>query len=304
VLSNNFKELISNQSLYHYYLRRFSNYSRRCIDRLDYKLETIACLTSLPTLSKVDRQVINSLKKDGVCVTSLERLNILNSDRLLESAKQAMVSLPSTLSPDLTKKWYIGNHANQIGSASIATDHPDIYLWGLQQKLLTLVTHYIYQPITYLSVNLRRDIVNGQQVGTRVWHRDGEDHRMLKIIIYLNDTDQDGGPFEYIPKAMTPGQEVLSSSASLMDEEMARLVPKQLWKACPGSAGTVIFADTAAVWHHGKVPQQDRYSLFFTYTSRRPRWIEPYLGNFKPENAQRLLAPLSLRQRRYVLWDS
>ncbi|MEB3252702.1 MAG: hypothetical protein VKO01_11290 [Cyanobacteriota bacterium] len=215
-----------------------------------------------------------------------------------------MVSLPSTLSPDLTKKWYIGNHANQIGSASIAADYPDIYLWGLQQKLLTLVTHYIYQPITYLSVNLRRDIANGQQVGTRVWHRDGEDHRMLKIIIYLNDTDQDGGPFEYIPKAITPGQEVLNSGASLVNDEMAKVVPQQLWKACPGSAGTVIFADTAAVWHHGKVPQRGRYSLFFTYTSRRPRWIEPYLGNFKPENAQRLLAPLSLRQRRYVLWDS
>ena len=304
MLSNNFKESIFNQSSYPYYLRRLSNYPKRCVDRLDYKLQTIACLSSLPTLSELNRQAIDAIKEDGIYVTSLEKLNIDNSDRLLESAKQAMVCLPSTLCPDLTKEWHIGNHANQMGSAAIAADHPDIYLWGLQQKLLTLITHYIYQPITYLSVNLRRDIPNGRQLGTRVWHRDGEDHRMLKIIIYLNNTDKDGGPFEYIPKTITPGHEALDSGATLVDAEMAKVIPKHLWKACPGLAGTVIFADTAAVWHHGKVPQRDRYSLFFTYTSRRPRWIEPYLGNFKPENAQRLLAPLSLEQKRYVLWDS
>lgn len=304
MLSNNFKESFFNQGSYPYHLRRFTNYSKCCIDWLDYKLRKVVCLGSLLTLSKVDRQVIGSLKDDAIHITSLEELNIHNSDRLLESAKQAMVSLPSTLSPDLTNEWHIGNHANQMGSAAIAADYPDIYLWGLQQKLLTLITHYIDQPITYLSVNLRRDIANGQQLGTRVWHRDGEDHRMVKVIIYLNDTDKDGGPFEYIPKAITPGHEALSSGATLVDAEMAKAIPKRLWQACPGLAGTVIFADTAAVWHHGKVPQRDRYSLFFTYTSRRPQWIEPYLGNFKPENAQRLLAPLSLKQRRYVLWGS
>ncbi|MFZ4640851.1 MAG: hypothetical protein ACOYMP_10690 [Nodosilinea sp.] len=238
-------------------------------------------------------------------MSSLESLGITNSDRLLASARRAMKCLPPPLPPDPTNNWHIGNYASQLCSAEIASDYPDIYLWGMEQKLLTLITHYIRQPIAYLSVNLRRDIANGQQLGSRVWHRDREDYRMLKVIIYLKDTDEDGGPFEYLPKAITPTIDpVFNGQGTLTDGEMAQFVPREGWKSCPGLAGTVIFVDTAALWHHGKVPQKDRYSLFFTYTSRRPQWIDIYRGNFKAENAQRLLAPLSRGQRRYVLWKA
>ena len=35
-------------------------------------------------------------------------------------------------------------------------------------------------------------------------HHDTEDRRVLKLLVWLNDVDLDGGPFEYIERSRTP----------------------------------------------------------------------------------------------------
>jgi len=63
-------------------------------------------------------------------------------------------------------------------------------------------------------------------MGARQWHLDVED-RMLKIIIYLNDVNLHGGPFEYIPKYSSSllSQSLNYSSGLLSDEVMKTVVP-------------------------------------------------------------------------------
>ncbi|QFS52548.1 hypothetical protein [Nostoc sphaeroides] len=56
----------------------------------------------------------------------------------------------------------------------------------------------------------------------------------------------------------------------LNDQEIAEIVPSSLWKSCPGKAGTVVFADPKAIFHHGKSRQQTRSTLFFVYTAQNP----------------------------------
>ena len=174
MFDGNLRESKSGQDIFQAYVSRLGSYSNKFTDRLNYKLEKIACLSSLPSLSGVDRQILASLNQTGIGITSLEKLGIPHSDRLLASAREAIQCLPPPLPPDPSNNWHIGNYASQFSSAEIASDYPEIYLWGIEQKLLTLITHYIRQPIAYLSVNLRRDIANGQQLGSRVWHRDRE----------------------------------------------------------------------------------------------------------------------------------
>ncbi len=284
--------------------KQFAQKPNSLFSRLLYKAEKTIHLNTLPTLSFHERAIVDTLQHEGVCVTSLEALGIAGSDRLLKSASQVIATMPSVLSPNLANDWHIGNHAVQVNCVQLASEYPDIYLWGLQQQLLTLITYYIQQPVSYLSVNLRRDIPNNMQIGTRLWHRDIEDHRMLKVIVYLNDVGADGGAFEYIPKSLTPDYESFPNTAKILNRDMATVVPKSDWKSCTGPAGTVIFVDTANVFHHGSVPQTERYALFFTYTSRRPQWLEPYRGNFSNENVQILTQNLSRRQKRYLLWKA
>jgi hypothetical protein len=138
--------------------------------------------------------------------------------------------------------------------------------------LLNIAENYIGLPVAYLGVNLRKDIPNQKQVGTRLWHTDGEDRRMLKAIIYLNDVDENGGPFEYIPQNLTPSYRSFKHLyCKILDEDMKKVVPACHWKQCTGAAGTVILVDTARLFHHGRVPEKERAALFFCYTSRKPK---------------------------------
>lgn len=283
-------------------VKKLSRNSEALFSRLNYKVQKAVHQRTLPALSVSERAIVRGLEHEGVYVTSLDALGIPGSDRLLKAARTAMQTISPTLSPDPDNEWYVGNYANQLGTIDMASRYPDIYLWGIQQRLVTIIGHYIQQPVAYLATNLRRDIANGKQVGTRIWHRDSEDWRMLKVIIYLNDTDDEGGPFEYIPKSLTPADGAFDHAGPLMDSTMQQIIPQSLWKSCTGAAGTVIFVDTAAVFHHGKVPQTERYSLFFTYTSKRPLWLEPYQQFFNTENAQILTQHLTRQQKQHILW--
>ena len=82
-------------------------------------------------------------------------------------------------------------------------DFPEIYMWGLNQRLLGVVENYIGLPIRYHGADLRREFNDGKLNDVRQWHVDAEDRRMFKIIVYLNDVLPGGGPFQYLPKGVT-----------------------------------------------------------------------------------------------------
>ena len=53
---------------------------------------------------------------------------------------------------------------------------------------------------------------------------------------------------------------------------MRRHVPESEWRPITGPGGTVLLADNAVCYHHGKVHNSERTVLIYTYTSRRPRY--------------------------------
>ena len=96
---------------------------------------------------------------------------------------------------------------------------------------------------------------------------------MIKIIIYLNDVDINGGPFEYIPQYLTlsASEKIKYSSGFICDRKMQSIVPASDWQPCTGNYGTVVFAGTAQVFHRAKTPVgSDRFSITYAYTSSKP----------------------------------
>jgi hypothetical protein len=273
--------------------------------KLSHRQELARYRKNLPCLPLGDRLVVNALRKEGVCISSLEALKISSTAQLLHAAHQVLPSL-ATMSPTpSTNVWTRESHAVQIGSGQAIAKHPDLFTWGLEDRLLNLVESYIGLPVAYFGVSLCRDIADGQQVGTRLWHRDGEDHRVVKIIIYLNDVDEAGGPFEYIPRRLTPAGRRVVPYENRLDKGMKQIVPQSAWQACTGAAGTVVIVDTANVFHHGKLPQTDRLALFFTYTSRNPKRASLYThvnSDVYKEGLMRLASKLTPRQRDCIYW--
>jgi hypothetical protein len=226
---------------------------------------------NLPALEGQDRVIIDSLKRDGVYVTTLADLGLDSTSELLKAAYHQLSQMENANNDHLDEKW------PQIYTV---TGLPEFYAWGMETRLLDIIENYISLPITFHGVHLRKDFPSNNQFGTLLWHSDAEDRRLIKIFVYLNDVEEKTGPFEYIPRSLTSlfswGYYKLyyklwkSKYMGINDEDVTEAIPKSAWKSCPGPAGTVIFVDTKNVFHHGTVRAEDRSTLFFCYTANPP----------------------------------
>ena len=241
---------------------------------------------NLPALEKSDRQILKTLKQDGVCVTTLADLGLSSTSEMLNVANNYLSQMEKANNDHLDEKW------PQIYTV---TDLPEISAWATEKRLLNIIENYIGLPITFHGVHLRKDFPSEHQFGTLLWHSDAEDRRIIKIFVSLKDVDETTGPFEYIPRSLTSlfrwqyywlyYKLWQSKYMGIDDEIVKKVIPKSAWKACTGSAGTVIFADTKNTLHHGTVRSKERVTLFFCYTANppeRPDLCTQYWDNTYP----------------------
>ncbi|NEO96939.1 MAG: hypothetical protein F6K56_45350, partial [Moorea sp. SIO3G5] len=258
----------------------------------DYLIRRENHYNSLPALAPLDLPLLNSLSREGTFVTSLEELAISYKE-LIDSAEEI---LPKIRALPIPKSESCITYREELIS------YRQIFKWGLNERLLDIVENYLGVPVFFVGVTLQRNIADGKPVTVRQWHVDPEDYRMVKIIIYLNDLGLDGGPFEYIPRNLTSSlAQALNynyySSGFVSDKDMARIAPKSTWNPCPGPYGTVIFTDTRSIFHRLKPPTgSDRYSMTFSYTSRRPITTFERM-NFSKNQLQAIASGLSQRQQ-------
>ena len=198
----------------------------------------------LQDISIDDLEIITRVEREGVFVSSLDELKITNTKVLLDCCYKVLPELMSQI-PKNKRQFYICN------SSINSPEHTNIFLWGLDPRLLNLVERYLGLPPAYHGIYLRRDLANNVVRKSRLWHIDKEDRRMLKIIIYLNNVDDRNGAFQYIHKYNTEKvfQSLNYRHEYIKDEKISTVIPKSSWISCAGQAGTVIFVDTAAVFH-------------------------------------------------------
>lgn len=240
-----------------------------------YRLALKKHAKSLPVVSPRDRLIVDGIEREGVYVTSLEELGFASTSQLLSACKQVL----SCTEPE----------RNNIGDRSAAktplqvytlSELSDLISWGSERRLLNIVENYIGLPIKFQGIQLRRESPHPQQFGAMLWHKDGDDRRSIKVIVYLSDVEREHGPFEYIPKSVTASgklkfwidyQIFRTGFSGMKDESIEKFVPRSAWKSCVGPAGTVIFVDTHSVFHHGSLRTAERAALFFVYTARNPK---------------------------------
>ncbi|MTJ54400.1 2OG-Fe(II) oxygenase [Anabaena sp. UHCC 0253] len=253
---------------------------------------------NLPPIPPKDLDLVERLKKEGVVITTLEKLKITSTPEMIESAQK--------LIPQISQ--HIFFQPNQIvthASPQQIMAYPKIFLWGLEQRLLNIIEHFIGLPVAYQGAYFRRDIANGIEVGSRLWHIDQEDRKILKIIIYLHDVSEDHGPFQYIPKPFTSkiAQCLKYTSGYIQDKIMQGVISSSIYKSCTGIAGTVIIADTANIFHRGKPPIiSDRFTIFFDYTTRRHKQVLYGTPTLAYNDLRLLSKNLSEAQKKCIFW--
>jgi len=196
--------------------------------------------------------------------------------------------------PDVKKSYVVHD------PPGLMAQFPDVLSLGLSGLWLDIVESYLGLPPAFRGGTARRDLADGQAVETRLWHLDDEDKRIVKFIVYIDEVDENGGGFEFVPKTKLP--EGFRRYRRVDDEEMKLNVPERDWVKCSGPAGTVVIGDTCSIWHRGSVPvSRERHAIFYGYNSTRPRHPQ-YCDSLVPSDLKEAMLPtLDTRQRAVLL---
>ena len=246
---------------------------------------------SLPALSAADAAFVERLDREGALVVPLTSLGLPGTGEMTAAAL--------ALVPELKARPRNGDIAVRLPLQRLA-EQGGIWRWGIQHRLLDLVENYLGVPVWYHGADIRQEIANGEVSDVRQWHRDAEDYRMFKIILYLNDVpDGAGGPFTYLDRAQTLAacDRLRYVSGFVPDARMEQAVPRSLWRQATGPGLTAAVADTCNVFHRAGAPTaRDRFSVTFSFTSRAPAKTYATLG-FTPGQLRTLQEGLDERQR-------
>lgn len=243
----------------------------------------------LPPLSERGVQLVERLEADAI-VTGLL------TDFELPGAADLMAALEPVLEP-LSRQDPHGVSTLRPAQEELVQDLA-LWHWGLSDVVLDIVENYLGVGSRYFGPEVRREVADSRATGVRQWHRDSEDRRMVKLLIWLNDVDASGGPFAYLPVARS--EEAVRSlryvSGFVSDERLHNVVPDDEVRTVTGPKWTAFLADNTRLMHKATPPvTQDRYSVTFTWSTRTPlKTIEPV--PWTSAQADRIRSGLSERQ--------
>ncbi len=133
------------------------------------------------------------------------------------------------------------------------------------ERILTIVNHYLEMAahLSYLNLWYTVPMEKAANYSQR-WHRDPDDRRLVKLFLYLNDVDENSGPFHYVSGShdQGPHRNVLPSrppySTYPKEGEVEKLISKDDIRQCTGRAGTLIFCDTRGLHKGGHATKNPR----------------------------------------------
>ncbi|MEK7502868.1 MAG: phytanoyl-CoA dioxygenase family protein [Patescibacteria group bacterium] len=246
-----------------------------------------------PKLDNISERIASDLKKNGIAIAHIGEL-FPGQDILAKLASEAR---------GLEKN--AGVKTNKEFLRFYFDDYPLLDLknsfvrLALENKILGIVNSYMgmFSKFNYFTLN--KTMPQGEEskaVQSMRWHRDPEDKKMVKIFMYLNDVDDQSGPFVYIPEThyegkwgnLFPPQPPRGSLPP--PEEVKKIIPQNAIKACAGTAGTVIFCDTRGIHRGGHAISKERIMLTLGYSSSASMWPLRYKY---PENFRKILAETS-----------
>jgi len=258
----------------------------------------------LQPLSPADTAIVAGLERNGVHITTLDALAMPGTEAMWEPA----VALASTFAGCAARGEYARQYMVQAGADDLMR-HPEIVRWGLNERILNIVEAYLGLPASYDALNMFYTVADGAQVASRKWHRDVEDRRMVKVIVYLHDVCIGTGPLEILHRGF-PGSDRLAGSNypvlthETLEQRLGGALEDGDATTCTGLAGTVIFADVASHYHRGRpATARDRCALFYNYFSRVP--LRPFFCQrhvFSRAQLAEIAEGLPARARDCLLW--
>jgi len=130
---------------------------------------------------------------------------------------------------------------------------PSLLKIALNKSFINIAKDYFNTNDIYLiGINYRRSYFNNLPANdTQMYHRDRNSFKILKFFIYLNDVDEDIGPFQYILKSHKNWPLLSNRKYRWNDAYIERYYKKEAIFSATSLLGDIIIADTTG-FHKGK----------------------------------------------------
>ena len=223
-------------------------------------------------LTDLGEKIVKEVKQNGIYITHIDEVFpdtdwfeklCRHADGIAPEAKQAKRK------PFFIDMWDMNKFLLDIKNPFLTFVLADTIL-GIANAYLGL-----YSRLHSLRLMKTRIVAEGTPPEqSQLWHRDNGDKRFLKVFLYLNDVDEDGGPFYYV-KGSQPGGKWYSifpqitpyspKSPRIPEEALRSVVPEEDIVTCTGRKGTMVFVDTVGMHKGGYSTKRERFTMLGTF---------------------------------------
>lgn len=129
----------------------------------------------IPELNASELAIAEQIDREGICITSLDTLDIPNTQSLLKAAQQITSELAQqSRSPEHSHKHTLMATAEQLLA------HPEIFFWGLSERILKIVERYLELPVAYDGLAFYYSVADGRDHANKLPISPNNFHRIFK----------------------------------------------------------------------------------------------------------------------------
>jgi hypothetical protein len=219
-------------------------------------------------LDPVQQRIVDELERDGVSISTFAE--VFGDDALLDE----LCSTSEEAAADGRHAAHEKDFLSYVLGDTPPLDTESVFgRVALNPRLRAIANGYfgMFTQLRFYNVWLTRPD-RELHSGSKLWHRDREDFRILKVFVYLRDVGTGAGPFCYAQgthrRGPTPPNELEGHIERSSDAQLETVVPRDRWLEAIGPRGTMVFADTRGLHCGGRAVDDERLLFTCMYTSR------------------------------------
>lgn len=178
------------------------------------------------------------------------------------------------------------------GERILNLNHP-FTRFSLSHPILGIVNAYMDMYVKFTDWRLQVTVPMPEGMrsyASQEWHRDPEDQQLVKVFLYLNDVDENSGPFIYLKKSHIFGKwrKLFPQQPPRGSAGAEAKIPQVDKIVCTGKAGTIIFCDTSGLHRGGHAKKNNRFMYTSVFQSPASVWptLYKYPEDFSLDNLQ------------------
>lgn len=285
-MKNTAKKKINKRVILHYfYLIRNQRFIFRWITNLKYTLMYLIFVKNRSNNlieDQIRKKILSDLRQNGIAFSTIDEF--FPQIDFLDQMKAWIDRNNKNLVYKEKKEFLMSYHGNADSILDLDSNNPFINFY-LSVPILRIVCDYLgYIPqLNYLTIEKTLVMKESSPVHSQKWHRDPEEQKMIKVFIYLNDVNENNGPFFYINGSQPSSKSKFRNIApqylpkgSYPDEvKVMEAIQPEAIVCAKGKVGTLIFCDTAGLHRGGFAVDGERIMSTAFFPSRK--WSAPAL---------------------------